>query len=592
MSRRPRAPLAALVAGVALLSTIGAREPAADRALVAGLAAFHGGDWQGGERLLADAAAQAPDWAAAHAALARVRLARGNAAGAEAALRRAQALGYPDVRVTHLQAHLRLLQGDPAGVFAFRSPPAAPPETLAYAARIEGQAAVRLGDWTRAAAAFGAAERFGPRLASVWVDSAWYRLAIGDLGGAIAAGERAYRLRPGRPDVAALVARLTRVRNGLAAALPWYERALERDPGNRALLAEAAAAFGDAGRARTMLALTRRLLLAERNHPQALYLQAVMAARAGRYDLARTLAYRIGNRLDHVPGMQLLRAALELEGGSKTAAIDRLEPLLALQPRNLRVRMLLASAQHQSGDAAGVIATLGPVVGRRDATPYALTLAARAHEAAGRREEAALLLDRAARAERAPPDFFDPAQALRAPTRADGSYPDAIVAAGDVLAARGARAEAIAAYRRAAWLRFDEATALRLYAALADGGDPGGAAAVLAELLRQTPRSIDAQLLIAGLLLREGQGERAAILLETVRRRIGNGDPALLANLATTAARAGDDERALRLARMAYARAPRTPAVTLLLAELAARDPEARDDSVALRAKAEAIRIE
>src|SRR3546814_6376563 len=54
-------------------------------------------------------------------------------------------------------------------------------------------------------------------------------------------------------------------------------------------LIEDAATLGDLGRMRAMLAVTRRAIAADPADPRAYYLQAVLAARAGRFDLARVL---------------------------------------------------------------------------------------------------------------------------------------------------------------------------------------------------------------------------------------------------------------------------------------------------------------
>src|SRR3546814_13277866 len=63
-------------------------------------------------------------------------------------------------------------------------------------------------------------------------------------------------------------------------------------------LIEDAATLGDLGRMRAMLAVTRRAIAADPAHPRAYYLQAVLAARAGRFDLARVLLPKTGGPLN------------------------------------------------------------------------------------------------------------------------------------------------------------------------------------------------------------------------------------------------------------------------------------------------------
>src|SRR3546814_17442909 len=63
-------------------------------------------------------------------------------------------------------------------------------------------------------------------------------------------------------------------------------------------LIEDAATLGDLGRMRAMLAVTRRAIAADPADPRAYYLQAVLAARAGRFDLARVLLQKTGGTLN------------------------------------------------------------------------------------------------------------------------------------------------------------------------------------------------------------------------------------------------------------------------------------------------------
>ncbi|MEG8018441.1 hypothetical protein [Sphingomonas sp. LR55] len=109
--------------------------------------------------------------------------------------------------------------------------------------------------------------------------------------------QRAVALAPREPSALTLQGEVIRDRYGLVAALPWFEAALKRDAYYHPALIEYAATLGDVGRNADMLVATRRALQARPGSPQALYLQAVLAARAGRIDLARALLRRTGERL-------------------------------------------------------------------------------------------------------------------------------------------------------------------------------------------------------------------------------------------------------------------------------------------------------
>jgi cellulose synthase operon protein C len=225
------------------------------------------------------------------------------------------------------------------------------------------------------------------------VSQARVLLNKGDVAGATAAVERAVAIEPRNADALVLGGNLVRDRYGLLPALPWYDRALAVKPAHEDALFEKAATLGDAGRARPMLAVSRQLLAVSPNNPKAFYLQAVMAARAGKWDLARGLIYRIGKRMDSVPGLLLLRGTVTLEAGANDEAIASLRGLMNLQPSNAKARRLLGLALTRVGDRAGAIDVLRPLAEQGDS--YALTLIGRAFEAMDNRTEAATALDHA-----------------------------------------------------------------------------------------------------------------------------------------------------------------------------------------------------
>jgi cellulose synthase operon protein C len=214
-------------------------------------------------------------------------------------------------------------------------------------------------------------------------------LARGDVNGAL-------RVDPKNPDALVYAGNLVRDRYGLLPALPWYERALQVKPDHLDVLFEKAATLGDAGRSAAMLAVTRRLLALSKNNAQACYLQAVLAARAGKWDLARTILYRAGDRMDTIAGMNLMRAIVMLHAGSNDGAIAQLRPILNDRPDNAKARRLIGLALMRTGSSADAIEALRPLAAQGDG--YALILTGRAYEITGNRAAAAAALDRAARA--------------------------------------------------------------------------------------------------------------------------------------------------------------------------------------------------
>ncbi len=133
--------------------------------------------------------------------------------------------------------------------------------------------------------------------------------------GAINAGAAAVRADPASPDALRLRAQTMRTQYGLVAALPWFESALARDPYAHDTLIDYAATLGDAGRSRDMLAAVRRAMAVRPGSPQGLYLQSVLAARAGDLATARSVLDKAGRGLAGVPGALLLSGSIGLAAG-------------------------------------------------------------------------------------------------------------------------------------------------------------------------------------------------------------------------------------------------------------------------------------
>ena len=134
--------------------------------------------------------------------------------------------------------------------------------------------------------------------------------------------------------------------------------------------------------------------------------------------------------------------------------------------------------------------------------------------------------------------------------------PAAWLAVGDASAAGGRFAEAAGAYARAADLRFDEPTFLRLVDARNRAGDREGAAQALALFLSQNPQNVAALRLSAHWMIAAEQWDEAIERLEGLRARLGNRDATLLVELAAAYMGSGADDVALRYARAAYDLAP------------------------------------
>lgn len=567
----------------------------ARRSLIDSLVTLRAGNYNAARANARAAITAEPGLAIAHAVLARAYLELGDGLAAEAELTRARDAGLPADRLHQLQAHARLLQGDPQG--AIDEAAKAPPRYAGYAARIRARAVAVQGDAPAAQAMLATLLDADPRDAAAWTDLGRLRFDAGDVGGATPAAARAVALAPREPAALTLQGEVIRSRYGLVAALPWFEQALASDAYYHPALIQYAATLGDAGRNADMLSAARRALAAKPGSPQAFYLQAVLAARAGNTGLARALLQRTGRAIDGLPAVLLLSGAIDYTDGKFEQAAATWRQLVAAQPMNVAARRLLGAALLRSGDARAALETLRPIGPRPDADGYALGLLARGFEAVRDQGFTAQLLDRAAAGQGARATVFattdvvgtleadavrqadDPTYAIgvirgligsgateaaiaraRTLVAATPGAPAAHLALGDALALANRYPDAAAAYARAADLRFDEPTLLRLVDALGRAGRTRDASTALALYLSQNPQSLTGQRLLGHLQVETGDWARAIETLEGIRRRIGNREAAVLTDLSRAYAGDGDDAVSLSYARAAYALAPMSAA--------------------------------
>lgn len=601
---------------------------AADRAsaeeqLVAGVNAWRKGELLASRSLLADAIKDDPDWGLPLAVQASMMLEAGNGLGADNAARQAIAKGVEPTRVIHLLAHAALLQGNPELALKLAQNRKIPPRFSGYAARIRARALATLGDNVGASREFDAAVQLNPASAATWSDLGQFRYDTGNVSGAMDAAARSTKINPNRVAALSLMARLSRDQFGLTAAIPWLQRALALDETNIDLMRELAATLGDAGQTIEMLKITRTMLEADPGNADAYYLQAVLAARAKKYDLARSLLYRTQGKLDGVAGVKLLNALLDLQAGNAEQAIARLEDIVAEQPGNLKAQRLLGAALWRAGDSKATISVLKRIANRSDADSYTLSVIGRAYESEGNRQSAATYLDRAsqpvkgdalpfemagdlarlARASIGPSDNADfavpyinrlvlegrtadaLAEAERLRARNPGA-PAAHVLVGDALMAQNRFAQAATSYRDAASIKFSEPVALRLIEALVKSGDEASALRVLDLFVRQNPRSVPGLLLAADHFMASAQWPQAIEILEGLRSRLGNRDATILNNLGWAWFNQGQYRKALEFSGSAYAMAPGNPAFADSYGWILYKSGTNREGGAALLAKA------
>jgi Flp pilus assembly protein TadD len=516
---------------------------------------------------------------------------RGDGIAAEVAARRALAEGRPHAAVDAYLGEAALLQDNPDEARQWLAPGQFDPASAQRGFHALGRLELEAGHYGPAAQAFDKALAAGRPDARLWVDIGRLRYRAGEQHLAADAVGRALTIDPEEPQALKFQAALVRDAQGLGAALPWYQRALQATPKDLDLLGDYAATLGDLGRNREMLATVREMVKIDRGDPRAYFLQAVLAARAGQDDLARRLLWRTDGEYDDTPAGMLLQGVLEYRAGSTELAVDKFDKLADRQPDNEPVARLLGRALLADGDPGEVIDRFAARASRSDASPYLLTLVGRAYEQLDRRDLAAPFLDRAASAAEPPlaalplsdagelaiyrwgnddstaPEVAVPilrkllsqgrsAEAAAYAAKLRQRFPsssDIEVLAGDAALLSGNATSALSLYRSAAGVRWTVALAERVAAAETRLGRPDLAEAELAGYLAQHPQNRALAAVVGRAAAANGDWRRAALLLGHAARLPGGaGDPRVVADLADAQLHLGDHARALANAQRAY----------------------------------------
>lgn len=520
-------------------------------------------------------------------------------ASARGALKRATVEGAPARQTAHLLGHAYWLQGDHDNAMRQLSRSDIPDQKRAYANRIRAMILLDQGDFSAAQQAFDDALKRAPKDSLIWTGLARLRLANADRRGAMEAVDVALGFNPNQVRALELRGQLTRNQFGVVAALPWFERGLQINPDDVPLLEQYALTLGDAGRYRDMLRQARRITALDAGNPTALYVQAVLAARAKQYDLAARLLARAGPAYTERPAGLLLGGATEYAQGNFNRAIDRFQRLLVLQPDNRHARQLLAQAMYRAGEPLDALDTIKPIAVRSDVDSYSLMIAARAFEASNARANSFAPLNDAKFSMVRPAQPLPVSASLqvaadearRSPNSARSLLPyirllladgqtgialqyarrlqaispgvaDAHLIVGDVLSFRNEHAAAIEAYQLTQKISFTEPVMLRLVDAQSRVGNNVDAAATLSQFLAFNPGNLAALRLTGYRALDAQQWTYAVSALQKVVARIGYNDPILLINLARAYAGAGRSADAVEMAAIAYRIMPANALVT------------------------------
>ena len=461
------------------------------------------------------------------------------------------------------------------------------------------------GNLPAAGKAFDRALRITPDDPALWVEIGRLRYAGGQHLLAIAAADHALQLDPQNVRALEFKGQLVRDRFGLIGALAWFEKALLVDKDDVPVLLEYAATLGELGRASETVIVTRRVLELDPGNPRAYYLQAVIAARSGRFTLVRSLLAHTQGKLDYQPAVLQLRGIAELASGNPLTAGEAFEAVLRIKPDSRRTKDLLARAIYLSGEYRYATLRFANDIAKGTASPYMLTVVARSHEALGERQKAGELLDAAAHpgvgmlrlvgtpsrigALLAEGRMGAAEQAAEAARRDDPGLFDNLALAGDVQLALERPRAAQERYAQAAEIRMPPGLFLRRYEAFVMAGDINGAHGLVNGYLEQNPQNREALRAAAALSIATGDMARAHAILTWLRANGSARDVQLLSDLALVEVGLGDLEAAQQTAQDAYRLQRSSPQATQALGFTLAALGRHPDSARALFDKAEAL---
>ena len=428
----------------------------------------------------------------------------------------------------------------------------------------EARRFVRSGDLGAAGKAYDEARELDADNPGLWVDIARLRFLGGEHLTAIEAADYALELGPNYAPALLLRAQMVRDANGLEEALPWFEAASAASPNNPEILGEYAATLGDLGYSRDMLAALRDLSEFAPGNEQALFLQAVLAARGENPALAARLLERSRYIENGVPAGKMLDAIINMQQSNFDTAANVLEQLGDAQPANVRVQELLAQAWWLGGRDDLTAARFADVAARPGASSYLTMLVGRALERMGERERAIPYIERANKLgtgnsfvlyqDSELPAPTNRLRALAAAKNLSGSKSasaailsgpplsgDAHSLAGDIALINGDHLQAIELYKVSAGVRRPWPLTRKIVAAMLEAGENQAAKALLSRHIKGDPQNLDALLVLARLSAGEGDWLRVQVLLDTAIAGGAGSDAAVLSLRARAARELGNE---------------------------------------------------
>lgn len=401
----------AAVLVAALHSPAGAADPKASRLYEDALQRFEKKDTAGAIVQLKNALQIEKDLLPVHVLMGRVLLADGQAAAAEAALEEALRLGVNRTEVALPLARAAVARGKPERLFddpKFAENGLAPDERYQLLL-VKAAASADLNESSRALKLIEQARSSDPSRADSWIAEVPIRLRARQVREATAAADKALSLAPGLAAALYMRGSIAHLQADTKTTLSYYDRAIKAEPTYTEALVGRAGLLLDLRRAADAARDIAELRKSSPIDPRGAYLEALLAEREGKTDLARNALTDVVALLDKAPlefykyrqqllmlgglanyglgqrekarpyleaavrqlpgsGASKLLAKIYLADNNVDPAIEALDSYLRQHPGDLEASAMLASAHMSQGRHGRATAILQSALQRGDTT--------------------------------------------------------------------------------------------------------------------------------------------------------------------------------------------------------------------------------
>lgn len=377
---------------------------AAARYYEAGLARYQNNDIRGAIVELKNALQQDNQMLAAHLLIAKALLQDKQYAAADAAFRAALRLGVDIGEIAVPLGRLYLALGRTRDILDRLPETGLRQGVQAEVLAIRGEAYAKQGRVEDALRSTQRGRMLDPSAPAPLVAEVTIQLNAGHLVEAREAARRAVEVAPSSASAWNAAASVAHAGGALDQASQNYARALELDPNFiDARVARAAVAL-DLNRLDEARRELDQLKVKAPEDPRADYLRAVIASMDGDGKAANVFLEQVHKTVDQMPREWLVNneqflmlGALAHHGlKNRQKASEYLEILAKHYPRNAGARRLLAANQLESGDSAGAVTTIEPLLDPRLKDANAMFIAGRAYLQRKQFDKAQVFLQRAA----------------------------------------------------------------------------------------------------------------------------------------------------------------------------------------------------